>query len=954
MTTRSSCMFCTKCGEKVKDGDNFCAKCGKKVERDAISEQANEGDVGGKPKSRFLALKIIAFGVVVVAMFVGGWFGWSAYVSSREKEKTLQKEREKQEYIQKQWEQARDLLNRGVPDFENIVKAVKLATPAAEYGNVDAQAMLGDCYRAYYSWLGYDPKWIEESAQWYLKAAKSGHRRAQGRIAKYYLEGFGLPKDPVQAYKWARKAGIAFEESSIQLETAQNGIKLDADKLPSSQLVIDVRRDGVYKVSSKVMTEQQILRQAQKLVQRHGIFPCLIRADKRAKFRHVGRVLGVCLMGRHRSDVTRFFFVALNPKNNPYEADVYTTFSARILSPSANASEVAEELAAFSIDIGPRGVYVNGEGKPFKELDNIIKKIAALSTSTRVFLRYAEDTPYGIFVQVLDSCNKYQLKNVCIFSDYTSLCMDSPNVSPVEAFKGDVEDADTTTEEEPPPPEEDDPPPPEVEPPPEDMETPDVQIDSPVVSPVESADQAPPTNEPVSMKPAVESAALVMPSTMTLKSVAGTARSAGMRGTFLTGGKMYGDATTERAVMKALRWLKATQEPDGSWGTKPELGLTKGMDKAAGTGFAVLTFLAHGETPASKEFGPTVEKALNYLINNVYVVKDKAGNEVKDPNDPSGTTPLVKMRGAGGSEYGFLIGTYALCEAYAMTKNPNARVAAEKTLARIIWGQTTTGGWNYNMKRVPFEGAPDDISFGGWAMQAIKAGKMAGIHVRDENGKDIMDPCIKKAVKCLKTRNYSEKAGFVYRATTNHKGGGGGLGGVGCLAMQMFGYAHEPEVANALRVMSSWAPTLDAKHMSGGANAQYYSYYAARCKYFAGMAKGATPANLTLWTKWNEEMKALYPKAIVTVMDQKTNKPYTVEDANGKPREIGHWVNGDHYNYDVMGTCLAALQLMVYYRYLPTSQLKAAESEKDVENLSKDKTEDKAKDKVDIDVSIDI
>jgi hypothetical protein len=201
-----------------------------------------------------------------------------------------------------------------------------------------------------------------------------------------------------------------------------------------------------------------------------------------------------------------------------------------------------------------------------------------------------------------------------------------------------------------------------------------------------------------------------------------------------------------------------------------------------------------------------------------------------------------------------------------------------------------------------------------------------------------MDECIKKAIKCLKTRNYSERAGFVYRATTNHKGGGGGLGGVGCLAMQLLGYAKEPEVANALRVMTNWAPTMDAKHMSGGPNAQYYSYYAAQCKYQAGMSLNATPANKTLWQKWNAEMKALYPKAITTCVDEKTRQPLTIPDAAGKPQQMGHWINKDHYNYDVMGTCLAALQLMVYYRYLPTTQLKATEVEADVETLSKDAT----------------
>lgn len=471
----------------------------------------------------------------------------------------------------------------------------------------------------------------------------------------------------------------------------------------------------------------------------------------------------------------------------------------------------------------------------------------------------------------------------------------------------------------------------ETEPPPE-MDNIEITVDAPSMNPTEMASEAAPapTAEPQSVKVASVDAMLSIKSPVTMKSVMGTSRGAGVRGTYTRGGASYGDAATEAAVMKALRWLKATQAPDGSWGTKPEFGLKKGMDKAAGAGFAILTYLAHGETPASKEFGPTVQKALDYLINSVYVVKDKNGKPVKDPN---GNTPYIRMSGAGGSEYGFLIGTYALCEAYGMTKNPNAREAAEKTLGRIISGQTATGGWNYNMARVTKDG-PDDISFGGWAMQAIKAGKMAGIHLPG------MEECIKKAVNCLKKRNYSEKAGFVYRATTNHKGGTGGLAGVGCLAMQLLGYAKEKEVANALNVMRDWQPSLDKVYSYAPGkpeNAQYYCYYAAQCKYQAGMCKDATPANFTLWKKWNAEMKALYTKAVITVTD-KSGQPVTVKDPAGKDRPIGRWENKDHYNYDVMGTCLAALQLMVYYRYLPTTQLKATEVEADVETLSKDKS----------------
>ena len=221
----------------------------------------------------------------------------------------------------------------------------------------------------------------------------------------------------------------------------------------------------------------------------------------------------------------------------------------------------------------------------------------------------------------------------------------------------------------------------------------------------------------------------------------------------------------------------------------------------------------------------------------------------------------------------------------------------------------------------------DDISFGGWAMQALKAGKMAGIHPSG------LDECIKKAIKCLKTRNYDKKAGFVYTPGSH----GGGLGGVGCLCLQLLGQAKDTTVANALDVMRDWLPTFEKKHMSGGSCSQYYSYYAAQCKYQAGMVKGATPANFTLWKKWNVAMKDLYPKSIIN--DKKADgSPVTIKDTKGKDQPVGHWENTDvHTTRPVMDTCLTALQLMVYYRYLPTTSLKATEVEEDVEVLSKDK-----------------
>ena len=438
----------------------------------------------------------------------------------------------------------------------------------------------------------------------------------------------------------------------------------------------------------------------------------------------------------------------------------------------------------------------------------------------------------------------------------------------------------------------------DTEPPP-DMDV-EVQMDTPNISPVEAAEVAPPTAEPQSVKVATVDAMLNIKSPVTLKSVAGTARNAGVRGRYTRGGAQYGDPKTEAAVMKALRWLKLHQNSDGSWpGVKP-----------ATTGLAILTYLAHGETTGSQEFGKTVERGLEYLINSI---GEKGGKAV--------------MAGSDGHEYAFLIGTYALCEAYGMTKNPNARKAAEKTLSRIIKSQSPTGGWDYNMNA---SSTRDDLSFAGWALQAIKAGKMAGIHI------DGMEECIKKAVKCLQTRNF-RKGGFNYTAGGNPTG----LTATGCLAMQLLGYSNTKEVKSALDFMKDWKPTFDKDALSErkvGSCPQYYCYYATQCKYQAGMANNAASGNQALWKKWNAEMKALYPNTIIDDKN-KDGTPVTIKDVKGKDQQVGHWVNKDaHTTRPLMDTCLAALQLMVYYRYLPTTQLKATEVEKDVEDLSKDKS----------------
>ena len=78
------------------------------------------------------------------------------------------------------------------------------------------------------------------------------------------------------------------------------------------------------------------------------------------------------------------------------------------------------------------------------------------------------------------------------------------------------------------------------------------------------------------------------------------------------------------------------------------------------TGLALLTFLAHGETPSSKEFGTTVRKAMEWLCSDKIHVNQNYAHAIK---------------------------AYALAEAYAMTGVSILEDAMNRSIRIIIDGQ---------------------------------------------------------------------------------------------------------------------------------------------------------------------------------------------------------------------------------------------------------------------------
>jgi len=257
-----------------------------------------------------------------------------------------------------------------------------------------------------------------------------------------------------------------------------------------------------------------------------------------------------------------------------------------------------------------------------------------------------------------------------------------------------------------------------------------------------------------------------------------------------------------------------------------------------------------------------------------------------------------------------VICAYALAEAYAMTKMPAVKEAGTKAMDVIVRGQNASNGWNYKC-----QGERTDVSVTAWAIQALKAAKMAGL------GNSGVDEAMKKTVGCMKNVLFESATGrFRYDGAGAFPEWGGSLTGAGVLTMQFLGAANEPETKRALAWLAANASANWEKPW--GRSPFYDWYYVTQAKFHTG---GET------WKEWNKQFSSALVK-----------NQTVLKGAGVGGKDIGYWkpVMREEWcqNY-VYNTTLCALMLQVYYRYLPTYQKPedlAAEAKADQEQ-GKDK-----------------
>ncbi len=373
------------------------------------------------------------------------------------------------------------------------------------------------------------------------------------------------------------------------------------------------------------------------------------------------------------------------------------------------------------------------------------------------------------------------------------------------------------------------------------------------------------------------SSPLVLPGIMAMRSGSGRSKAIAQYG---------GTTRTELAVTKALKWLRDHQNDDGSWGENASY-------KPAFTGFALLAFLAHGETPSSQEFGACVLKGIKKLV------------EYGDSANPVG---------AGASGYGHMIYTYALCEAYALTKIPMLEAVMNKNVQITVNGQNPAGGFDYSYGK----SGRCDSSVMGWACQAMKAGFAAGSTAQG------LEQAMMKSIQCFSTLMKAEK-GFVY----SNEVGGAKPGGVGTpnvtaastLALQLMGAGREAAAKDGVNYLLApqWFK-FSWKEPQGGWDC-YRWYYQTQVFFqnFEGTGKE--------WKEWNkmfttELLRVQKPDGHFETPAREVAKAAAA--AGGAVKE-GHGENMfSELDNCVYATSLCCLMLEVYYRYLPTFKVAEA------------------------------
>ena len=319
-----------------------------------------------------------------------------------------------------------------------------------------------------------------------------------------------------------------------------------------------------------------------------------------------------------------------------------------------------------------------------------------------------------------------------------------------------------------------------------------------------------------------------------------------------------GNAASERAVSRGLRWLMAHQLNDGGWRFNLELcpdcrGACRNSGNVgsttAATALALLPFLGAGSTHQQGEYHEVVNRGLYYLSSRMQL--DQRGGDLQE-----------------GTMYAQGLATLALCEAYALTQDEILKDYAQEAVKFIEKAQHKAGGWRY----IP--GQPGDTTSLGWQLMALKSARRASLNVSPA--------AFYGAARFLDSVATDAGAGYGYQTPARTDT----MSAIGLLSRMYLGWQrNHPALERGVERLAAVGPSP---------HSMYLNYYATQTLFhYEG----------PLWEQWNATMR-----------------DYLISQQATAGHEAGSWWFEDNHTASagrLYDTAMAIMILEVYYRYLP-------------------------------------
>jgi hypothetical protein len=240
----------------------------------------------------------------------------------------------------------------------------------------------------------------------------------------------------------------------------------------------------------------------------------------------------------------------------------------------------------------------------------------------------------------------------------------------------------------------------------------------------------------------------------------------------------------DAAATRALVWLAAQQQPNGSFPT-----LDSGQPGV--TCLCMLALMAHGHIPGDGPYGEHLKRASGYALS---CQKQNGLITLNGPEGPTISREIAHEVGVT-TAYNHGISALTLSELYGMRPADVDRLkdtitlALGATLEMQRWPkdrEIDRGGWRYIDH---WDDSDSDLSITGWQLMFLRSARNAGF--------DVPEKSIDDAVAYVR-RTFTPRYGaFCYLADESVDHRSRGMAGAGILALAHAGYHNAPEATRS-------------------------------------------------------------------------------------------------------------------------------------------------------------